>query len=131
VQELRQENALQVSLLKRRHAQEVQHKQAQYDALRAECERLKKELHLLLQEQVSLQLRWSGGVVVCGVRVRVCACARVCVYACVCVCVCVCVRACVRACVCVCVWYTQWLMCCTRSRSTTSVGPALRRRAGP
>jgi hypothetical protein len=51
VQELRQENVLQMSLLKRRHAQELQQKQAQCDALRAECEHLKKELHLVSQEQ--------------------------------------------------------------------------------
>lgn len=40
-----------MSLLKRRHAQELQQKQAQCDALRAECEHLKKELHLVSQEQ--------------------------------------------------------------------------------
>jgi len=52
MQELREENSIQMSLLKRQHAQEIKRKKARSDALRAECERLKKELNLMAQERV-------------------------------------------------------------------------------
>lgn len=52
VQELKQENLLQISLLKKQHAQELQHAQAQRDTLRTECEHLRKQLHLQQHDRV-------------------------------------------------------------------------------